>query len=117
MALKDLQILASFPGSHHKVPGSTNLIVGNPESVFDADTGDLPDAPAWSSTPDVTFDPDAKTRLIVVASAFSIEVVMTFDGQDPAALVATPIACPTNGQVSYSFLLPAHTTGLYVRNP
>jgi hypothetical protein len=115
--MANVSLIVSFPGAHHRVPGSANLLVGNPQARVDVNMADIPSAPSWSGTPELVVATDTKTRLLVVQTFIPLEMVMTFTGEDPAGLVATLIEVPDGGVCAYSTLLPSGATGVYLRNP
>lgn len=115
--MANVSLIVSFPGAHHRSPGSANLLIGNPQAKLDVNMADIPDAPAWSATPDMVVTADVKTRLLVVQSFIPLELVMTFPNEDPAGLVPVLIEVPEGGIVTYSVLLPSGATGVYLRNP
>lgn len=115
--MANVSLIVSFPGAHHRSPGSANLLIGNPQAKFDVNMGSLPNAPAWSASPDMVVVADVRTRLLVVQSFIPLELVMTFPNENPASLVPVLIEVPDGGIVTYSALLPSGAVGVYLRNP
>lgn len=106
-------LMASRDGAYTR----EGLIVGNPEAKKDAFT---PSAGSWSGTPDLTFSPGYKGRLLSIVTDSRIEVMQCSDNQTPATVtdgVATTCPAPTSGNTSYSCLIHPATTAVYVRTP